>query len=88
MSRKHRIHLGDQVYDCTHKLGAFIYLRVRDESIRGQVTGYRLSPGLLAYVVTWPHGDSSHYDFELSTSPFVMDTEDNDSEEGAEDGQA
>lgn len=82
MPRKNRIHLGDLYFDVAHRLGDFVYLRVRDDPVRGQVTGYDVAPGLLIYCVSWgPDAtERRHYDFELSTSAFVGETDDNESD--------
>lgn len=85
MSRKHQLHLGDTYYDIAHKIGDFVYLRARDEPIRGQVTGYHVRTVSVLYAITWGTGsESSHYDFELSTSAFVGETTDSESEETCE----
>jgi hypothetical protein len=45
-----------------------LYLRVRDEPIRGMVTSIHVHPGSVLYYVTWGDGESSpHYDIELSS---------------------
>jgi len=88
--RKVRIHLGDLVFDVDFKLGEFVYLRTRDDTTRGQVTGYDVQPGILMYSVCWAPDctERRHYGFELSTSPFVQDTEEEPDLEETEGGAA
>lgn len=55
-----------------------VYLRVISERVPGMVTGVLLRPGAAQYLVTWPDGETAHYDFELSAEwvPSFSDTED------------
>ena len=84
--RKNRIHIGEECFDIAFKFGDFVYLRTNDTPQRGQVTGYDVQPGLLMYAVCWGPDciEKHHYEFELSSSPFVQDTEDNESDEPEE----
>jgi hypothetical protein len=86
LPRKHQLHLGDDYREIAFKIGEFVYMRTADEPQRGQVVGYVVIPGALWYSVCWgPDGtEKRHYEFELSTSAFVMETEDNESEPESE----
>jgi hypothetical protein len=88
--RRNQLQLGDECFDIAFKFGEFVYLRTADAPQRGQVTGYDVQPGLLMYSVCWgpDANEKRHYEFELSTSAFVMDTEDNDGDECEEETEA
>lgn len=50
-----------------YDLGATVYLRCRDERLRGIVTDVRITPGDVVYAVTWGNGcESTHYALELA----------------------
>lgn len=62
-----RLHLGDDVREVTHPIGSVVYLRMRDEPMRGLVTGYHVWPDQLSYAVTWGNGnETTHFAIELS----------------------
>lgn len=53
-------------------LGAEVYLRTRNERLRGLVTGLIVRPGYTAYIVAWGDAsESNHFDFELADEPEI-----------------
>ena len=56
----------------TYWFGDIVFLRVREERVRGMVTGVNIRPNGITYSVDWPSGYASHYEFEL-TSEFIPD---------------
>lgn len=67
MSR-HRIHLGDDVRELAFGFGDVVYLRCRDEPLRGMVTGLHVRQDQIAYAVSWGTGqETSHYEMELTS---------------------
>jgi hypothetical protein len=51
-----------------YAIGDVVYLRVRDEPVRGMVVRLTYFPGGFLYGVTWGNGnDTFHYGIELST---------------------
>ncbi len=66
--RRHRIHLGDDVREVDFKIGDPVYLKCRDEPVRGLVTGYYVMPSDLLYIVAWGNtgNEQRHYGIELS----------------------
>lgn len=59
---------GKYTFRANYDLGAVVFLRCRDEGMRGMVTRVAFSPAGVSYEVTWGTGGSSwHYGLELST---------------------
>jgi hypothetical protein len=58
---------------CAYALGDIVYYRLARERLPGLVTGIKLTPQGLSYLVSWPdHQEHQHYEMELSTE-FVPD---------------
>ncbi len=53
-----------------HRFGDVVYLRCRNESVKGMVTAVVIRPSAKLYGVTW--GDSGHESFH---NAFELDTE-------------
>jgi hypothetical protein len=49
-------------------LGDVVYLKVRDEPVRGMITGIEIDPRGISYLVTWANqaGELRHYSIELT----------------------
>jgi hypothetical protein len=49
-------------------IGDFVYLRARDEPIRGMVVGLVIRPGNMSYLVVWGSGggEVAHEGIELT----------------------
>ncbi len=64
-----RVHLGDDVREIDFPIGSFVYLRMRDEPLRGMVVGYNVRPDHVLYAVTWGNGqDTYHFAVELTAT--------------------
>jgi hypothetical protein len=51
-----------------YQIGDVIYLRVRDDALRGMITSITLTPGCPIYFIKWGDGSSStHYEIEITT---------------------
>lgn len=49
-----------------YSIGDIVYLKIRDERLRGMITAITLRPASVTFEVTWPTSASWHYAFELS----------------------
>lgn len=50
------------------EFGTVVYLRTREDRVKGFVTGYSVAPGGNTVWVSWPDTtETKHYDFELTT---------------------
>jgi len=64
-----RLHLNDDIREVAFAIGQEVFLKCRDEKVRGLVCGYYVWPGEIAFNVSWGNGqDSTHYEFELTTA--------------------
>lgn len=65
--RTTRLHLGDDIREIDYAIGDVVYLKMRDDPIRGIVNGYHVRPESILYAVSWGDGNESiHYAMELS----------------------
>jgi hypothetical protein len=64
-----RIHLGDDIREVDFPIGSMVYLKARDEPLRGVVCGYAIGPCQVTYEVYWGDGtDARYHGFELSST--------------------
>jgi hypothetical protein len=63
-----RLHLGDDLRELEFALYQTVYLRVRDEPVRGMVTGYIVDDNSVLYRVAWPSAETTHYARELTAT--------------------
>lgn len=66
------VHTPDATsYRAEYDLGDVVYLRVRNEAIKGLVTGLIVRPGGVVYLVVWGQDgrENAHYAMELHDQP-------------------
>ena len=57
-----------KTYESPYPIGQVVYLRCRDEAIRGMITRIQFSPNGLSFSVCWGNASETwHYPMELST---------------------
>lgn len=73
-NRRHMSNLRKIKVELWHAIGEIVYLRVRDEQIKGMVTAAHVFESGITYSVCWGDdgNETSHYAFEL-TSEFSPD---------------